>query len=158
MLSQSREVIVIERLRRPKQSNHIFCSIRAFTQLELMRAEELIENWYEVQRNSVPSDGSVVHHGTPHRNLGQPHKINFPCQCKSYLNPLTEVSMLIPISAGGWRITPPPNFTTWCTNNKSSNVQMNIPVGVPGQRGCCAKRCRSGKKGSYPISRTHRMV
>ncbi len=31
--------------------NHIFCSIRAFTQLELMRAEELIENWYEVQRN-----------------------------------------------------------------------------------------------------------
>lgn len=30
---------------------HIFCSIRAFTQLELMRAEELIENWYEVQRN-----------------------------------------------------------------------------------------------------------
>ena len=31
--------------------NHIFCSIRAFSQLELMRAEELIENWYEVQRN-----------------------------------------------------------------------------------------------------------
>ncbi len=30
---------------------HIFCSIRAFTQLELMRAEDLIENWYEVQRN-----------------------------------------------------------------------------------------------------------
>ncbi len=30
---------------------HIFCSIRAFSQLELMRAEELIENWYEVQRN-----------------------------------------------------------------------------------------------------------
>ena len=30
---------------------HIFCSIRAFTQLELMRAEKLIENWYEVQRN-----------------------------------------------------------------------------------------------------------
>lgn len=30
---------------------HIFCSIRAFTQLELMRAEELIENWYELQRN-----------------------------------------------------------------------------------------------------------
>ncbi len=31
--------------------NHIFCSIRAFTQLEFMRAEEIIENWYEVQRN-----------------------------------------------------------------------------------------------------------
>lgn len=30
---------------------HIFCSIRAFMQLEFMRAEELIENWYEVQRN-----------------------------------------------------------------------------------------------------------
>jgi len=34
-----------------RQSKLIFCSIRAFTQLELMRAEELIENWYEVQRN-----------------------------------------------------------------------------------------------------------
>lgn len=31
--------------------NHFFCSIRAFTQLELMRAEDLIENWYKVQRN-----------------------------------------------------------------------------------------------------------
>lgn len=30
---------------------HFFCAIRAFTQLELMRAEDLIENWYEVQRN-----------------------------------------------------------------------------------------------------------
>ena len=30
---------------------HIYCSIRAFTHLELMRAEELIENWYLVQRN-----------------------------------------------------------------------------------------------------------
>ena len=30
---------------------HFFCSIRAFTQLELMRAEELIENWYQLQRN-----------------------------------------------------------------------------------------------------------
>ena len=29
---------------------HFFCALRAFTQLELMRAEELIENWYEVQR------------------------------------------------------------------------------------------------------------
>lgn len=25
--------------------------MRAFTQLELMRTKELIENWYEVQRN-----------------------------------------------------------------------------------------------------------
>jgi hypothetical protein len=31
--------------------NHIFCSIRAFTQLELMRSFDLIENWYEVQKN-----------------------------------------------------------------------------------------------------------
>jgi len=29
---------------------HFFCAIRAFTHLELMRAEELIENWYSVQR------------------------------------------------------------------------------------------------------------
>lgn len=29
---------------------HFFSSIRAFTQLELMRAEKLIENWYEIQR------------------------------------------------------------------------------------------------------------
>ena len=30
---------------------HFLSAIRAFTQLELMRAEELIENWYELQRN-----------------------------------------------------------------------------------------------------------
>ena len=30
---------------------HFFSAIRAFTQLELMRAEELIETWYEIQRN-----------------------------------------------------------------------------------------------------------
>ncbi len=30
---------------------HVFCSIRAFVKLELMRAENLITNWYEVQRN-----------------------------------------------------------------------------------------------------------
>ncbi|HEY9781345.1 MAG TPA: transposase [Leptolyngbyaceae cyanobacterium] len=29
---------------------HFFSAIRAFTRLELMRAEELIENWYEIQR------------------------------------------------------------------------------------------------------------
>ena len=29
---------------------HFFCAIRAFTQLELMRSKELIENWYQVQR------------------------------------------------------------------------------------------------------------
>jgi hypothetical protein len=28
-----------------------FCAIRAFTQLQFMRAEDLIENWYELQRN-----------------------------------------------------------------------------------------------------------
>jgi hypothetical protein len=35
----------------PAICTHIFCAIRAFTQLELMRAEDLIENWYEIQRN-----------------------------------------------------------------------------------------------------------
>ena len=30
---------------------HFFSAIRAFTHLELMRASELIENWYELQRN-----------------------------------------------------------------------------------------------------------
>ena len=30
---------------------HFFSAIRVFTQLELMRASELIENWYELQRN-----------------------------------------------------------------------------------------------------------
>ena len=30
---------------------HIFCAIRAFTQLEFMRVENLISNWYEVQRS-----------------------------------------------------------------------------------------------------------
>ena len=30
---------------------HIFCSIRAFVQLELMRVQNLISNWYELQRN-----------------------------------------------------------------------------------------------------------
>jgi hypothetical protein len=30
---------------------HFFSAIRAFTQLELMRAKELIENWYQIQRN-----------------------------------------------------------------------------------------------------------
>ncbi len=30
---------------------HFFSAIRAFTQLELMRFEDLIENWYELQRN-----------------------------------------------------------------------------------------------------------
>ena len=29
---------------------HFWCSLRAFTQLELMRASELIENWYQPQR------------------------------------------------------------------------------------------------------------
>lgn len=29
---------------------HIFCSLRAFCQLELMRIQETIEGWYELQR------------------------------------------------------------------------------------------------------------
>ena len=29
---------------------HVFCSLRAFCQLELMRIEETIESWYSLQR------------------------------------------------------------------------------------------------------------
>ena len=29
---------------------HVFCSLRAFTQLELMREAQVIENWYQLQR------------------------------------------------------------------------------------------------------------
>ena len=32
---------------------HFFSAIRAFTQLELMRTEELIENWYEESEKFV---------------------------------------------------------------------------------------------------------
>ena len=39
-------------------ATHFFCAIRAFTQLEFMRAEEKIENWYEVSENIVSSSGS----------------------------------------------------------------------------------------------------
>jgi hypothetical protein len=48
----------------PAICTHIFCAIRAFTQLELMRAEDLIENWYEIQRNvylKVARDFIVSH-------------------------------------------------------------------------------------------------
>jgi len=31
--------------------NHIFCAIRAFVQLEFLRVQNLIVNWYEVQKN-----------------------------------------------------------------------------------------------------------
>ncbi len=30
---------------------HIFCSLQAFVRLELMRSENIISNWYELQRN-----------------------------------------------------------------------------------------------------------
>jgi hypothetical protein len=30
---------------------HIFCSLQAFVRLEKMRSENIIDNWYEVQRN-----------------------------------------------------------------------------------------------------------
>lgn len=30
--------------------NHIFCAIKAFVQLELMRVEEKISHWYEIKR------------------------------------------------------------------------------------------------------------
>jgi hypothetical protein len=30
---------------------HIFCSLQAFVRLELMRSENIIYNWYKVQRN-----------------------------------------------------------------------------------------------------------
>lgn len=35
----------------PAILNHFFCSIRSFVQLELMRKNWLIDNWYEPQRN-----------------------------------------------------------------------------------------------------------
>jgi len=35
--------------------NHFFSAIRAFTQLELMRAEELVENWYEQSEKLISS-------------------------------------------------------------------------------------------------------
>jgi hypothetical protein len=28
---------------------HIFCSIRAFSQLEILRIKQIIESWYEIQ-------------------------------------------------------------------------------------------------------------
>jgi hypothetical protein len=31
--------------------NHIFCSLQAFARLEQMRSENIISNWYELQRN-----------------------------------------------------------------------------------------------------------
>ena len=31
--------------------NHVFCAIKGFVQLELMRASEVITHWYEVQRD-----------------------------------------------------------------------------------------------------------
>ncbi len=34
---------------------HVFCSIKAFVKLELMRSEKIISNWYEVQRNLFTS-------------------------------------------------------------------------------------------------------
>lgn len=37
---------------------HFFSAIRAFTQLELMRTEELIENWYEESKKFVSSSSS----------------------------------------------------------------------------------------------------
>lgn len=43
---------------------HFFCAIRAFTQLEMMRYEDIIENWYEVQRNlyiQVASEFIIEH-------------------------------------------------------------------------------------------------
>ncbi|MCC5670382.1 hypothetical protein LC653_43030 [Nostoc sp. CHAB 5784] len=37
---------------------NFFSAIRAFTQLELMRVQELIENWYEESEEFVSSGGS----------------------------------------------------------------------------------------------------
>lgn len=50
----TKQVCSLERFRvRDTQAikNHIFCAIRAFTQLEFMRIENLISNWYEIQRS-----------------------------------------------------------------------------------------------------------
>jgi hypothetical protein len=35
----------------PAIVTHFFCSIRDFVQLELMRAEAVIDNWYKIKRN-----------------------------------------------------------------------------------------------------------
>ena len=35
----------------PAIITHIFCALRAFCQLELMRVKKTIDNWYEVQKN-----------------------------------------------------------------------------------------------------------
>lgn len=39
----------------PAIRHHIFCSLTAFIHLEKMRAEAMISNWYEVQRNLFTS-------------------------------------------------------------------------------------------------------
>jgi hypothetical protein len=50
----TKQICSLERFRvRDTQAikTHIFCAIRAFTRLEFMRVENLISNWYELQRN-----------------------------------------------------------------------------------------------------------
>jgi len=49
---------------------HFFSAIRAFTQLELMRAEELIENWYEQSEKLVSSSSPRLHFVTPQTEGG----------------------------------------------------------------------------------------
>ena len=40
---------------------HFFSSIPALTKLELMPAQQLIENWYQLQRNlSLPVAGNFI--------------------------------------------------------------------------------------------------
>lgn len=31
--------------------NHIFCAINAFVRLELLRAKQFIDNWYQIKRD-----------------------------------------------------------------------------------------------------------
>ncbi len=55
---------------------HFFSAIRAFIHLELMRAGELIDNWYELQRNlslQVARD-FILEHLKQKVNLQQPHR------------------------------------------------------------------------------------
>jgi len=50
----SKQICSLERFRvRDTEAikTHIFCAIRAFTHLEFMRVENLISNWYQLQRN-----------------------------------------------------------------------------------------------------------
>ena len=70
---------------------HFLGAIRAFTQLELMRAEELIENWYELQRNlSLRVARDFILEYLKKKLGGKRTEFRF-CQCVSpiYIDPVS---------------------------------------------------------------------